>query len=107
MSPSDFTHKVPSPQSFESNLPSYIMSRSKNYLSPSYHSQATQAIIVHNDHPILTRAKTRHSKPKILLTHTEPSSIKQEFSQAHWFEAMGAEYDPCMHNALGTSQHSL
>lgn len=74
------------------------MSGSTTSLSPSFHSQATQTPRVHNDHPMLTRAKTGNSKPKIFLTYTEPSTIKQGLSQAHWFEAKKVEYESLRNN---------
>lgn len=45
-----------------------------------------------NAHPTLIHAKTCHSKPKALLYHVEPSTIKQAPSNPHWLEAMRIEY---------------
>lgn len=59
------------------------MSGSAKSLSPSFHTQATQAPCVHNDYQMLTPAKTGHSKPKVFLTHNEQSTLKQALPEAH------------------------
>lgn len=51
---------------------------------------------------MITRSKNGSLKPRVFLTHTEPSSVKQAFSCPHWLEAMKAEYSVLMHNNTWT-----
>jgi histone deacetylase 1/2 len=51
---------------------------------------------------MLTRAKDGFTQPrlehKLLLTYTEPTSVKQAFQVPEWKEAMQAEYDALLAN---------
>lgn len=98
MYPNEFTHKLSSSQSSESNLSSYNLLGSTYTLSRSYHSEATQITLVNNDHPMLTCTQVGHYKSKFFFTHIEPRSMKQTLSQVHWFEVMKDKYDSLMHN---------
>lgn len=51
-----------------------IMSLSPYFHSPSNHISLP---LLQNGHPILTRAKTGKSRPKVFLVHTDPATIKQ------------------------------
>lgn len=46
--------------------------------------------LLHNDHAMLTRAKTGKSNPKVIVAHTkiEPTSVKQALSKPEWVKAM-------------------
>ncbi|KAI5447178.1 hypothetical protein KIW84_014869 [Lathyrus oleraceus] len=48
-------------------------------LSPYFHSPSNHISLplLQNGHPILTRAKTGKSRPKVFLVHTDPATIKQ------------------------------
>lgn len=54
--------------------------------------------LVQNDHPMVTRAKARISKPSVFLAHSEPSLVKEALSQPHWFSRMKFEYDSLLKN---------
>jgi histone deacetylase 1/2 len=41
-----------------------------------------------NTHPMVTRCKTGNLKPKVLLAHSEPISVKQALSEPQWVSAM-------------------
>lgn len=71
------------PASFE--YPSLITSpynditshvQSTKSFATSIHNSIIPSFLHLNDHPMLTRAKKCHSKPKGFLTHVEPTSIK-------------------------------
>lgn len=47
---------------------------------------------------MVTRSKIGHLKPKVFLTHIEPSNIKQALSSPEWLAAMQAKYDALMQN---------
>lgn len=51
-----------------------------------------------NTHHMVTRSKIGHLKPKVFLTHIEPSNIKQALSSPEWLAAMQAKYDALMQN---------
>lgn len=57
-------------------------------LSPSIHISTHPKILHINEHPMLTRAKTHHSKPKTFLTYVEPQYVKQVISQHEQHQAM-------------------
>jgi histone deacetylase 1/2 len=52
-------------------------------------------------HPMLTRSKTRHN-PTVLVTHIEPTSVKQALQSSHWLAAMKEEYDALLRNNTWT-----
>lgn len=58
------------------------LSFSGGSLSPFFHSFQPSAPLLHNDHPMLTRAKTRKSKAKVFIaqTHVEPISATHALS---------------------------
>jgi hypothetical protein len=51
---------------------------------------------------MLTKAKDGFTQPRLqhrlLLTYTEPTSVKQAFQVPEWKEAMQAEYDALLAN---------
>jgi histone deacetylase 1/2 len=47
---------------------------------------------------MVTRCKTGNLKPKILLAHCEPTTVKQALADSQWLKAMQAEYDALMKN---------
>jgi len=51
---------------------------------------------------IHTRSKSGIFKPKVYLTHIEPSTVKQAMSQPHWFDAMQAEFNALQANNTWT-----
>lgn len=57
-------------------------------LSPSIHISTQPKILHINEHPMLTRDKTHHSKPKTFLKYVEPQSVKQIISQHKQHQAM-------------------
>ncbi|KAI5382563.1 hypothetical protein KIW84_070123 [Lathyrus oleraceus] len=59
-----------------------------------------------NVHPTTTRAKNGIVQPKIhptlLLTHMEPTTVKQALASPHWFQAMQEEYQALLKNQTWT-----
>lgn len=59
-----------------------------------------------NSHTMQTRAKFGFSQPKLeprlLLTHTEPKTVKQALADLQWKAAMQAEYDALIYNNTWT-----
>lgn len=55
-----------------------------------------------NVHPMQTRAKSGISKPKILLTHIEPTTVKQAIADPNWLGAMREEYSALLKNNAWT-----
>lgn len=52
-----------------------------------------------NTHPMITRAKVRIIKPKILIVVVRvPSSVAATLQQDEWKKAMVAEYDALQRN---------
>lgn len=51
-----------------------------------------------NTHPMVTRSKIENLKPKVFLSHVEPTTVKQALSQPKWLEAMKAKYDALIKN---------
>lgn len=47
---------------------------------------------------MITRSKTGSLKPWVLVTHTEPRTVKQALSSPDWLAAMKDEYDALMRN---------
>lgn len=47
---------------------------------------------------MITRSKTGSLKPRVLVTHTEPRTVKQALSSPDWLAAMKDEYDALMRN---------
>lgn len=41
-----------------------------------------------NNHLMLSKAKIGHSKPKVYLVHSEPTTTKQALAHPEWFNAM-------------------
>jgi histone deacetylase 1/2 len=52
----------------------------------------------HNNHPMVTRAKTDNPKPKTFLASIEPTSVKSALADPHWLQAMQAKYKALMDN---------
>jgi histone deacetylase 1/2 len=52
----------------------------------------------HNNHPMVTRAKTGNLKPKVFLSRIEPTTVKSALTDPHWLQAMQAEYKALMDN---------
>lgn len=46
-----------------------------------------------NTHSMLTQSKVEIFKPKALLTHTTPTSVKQALTDTKWLTAMNEEYN--------------
>ncbi|KAK2454628.1 putative mitochondrial protein [Trifolium repens] len=59
-----------------------------------------------NSHPMQTRAKSGISlprqNPKLLLTHTEPKTVKQALTDPKWYDAMKSEFDALQKNETWT-----
>lgn len=49
-------------------------------LSPLIQNSTTHSIQPHNAHHMLTRAKISHFKPKMILSHVKPTSVKQSIA---------------------------
>lgn len=67
-------------------------------ISPSFHTQITQAPLLVNDFSILTRYKIGKSKPKAFIVHDEPTITKQALAHPEWFQAMKSEHESLMKN---------
>ncbi|GAU19342.1 hypothetical protein TSUD_336290 [Trifolium subterraneum] len=52
----------------------------------------------HNDHSMITRAKTGNLKPKAYLSLAEPKTVKSALSDPQWLAAMQLEYKALMDN---------
>lgn len=57
---------------------------------------------VTNTHHMLTRAKTGHLKPRVFLTHMEPTSVKSAMAIPQWVSAMKDEYETLTRNGTWT-----
>lgn len=66
--------------------------------SPSIHSSIIPQVNQFNEHHMLTRAKTSHSKPIVLLAQVEPVSIKQALAHLDWLNSMKSEYEALLAN---------
>lgn len=75
-----------------------LVGHSTNSLSPSFHSLNQLSNVLLNNHPMMTRAKTRICKPKQFLIHIEPNNTKQALSYSKWYEAMKSEYESLLKN---------
>ncbi|KAI5399140.1 hypothetical protein KIW84_064500 [Lathyrus oleraceus] len=84
--------------SSETTLTSLPVTNTDVSLSPSIHRLQPSYPPPQNDHPMLTREKTEHSKPKVFIAHTEPTSVKQALLKLEWVHAMKSEYDALMAN---------
>lgn len=55
-----------------------------------------------NSHPMVTRSKNGIVKPKLkrtlLLTHINPTSVRQALATPHWFQAMKDEFQALLKN---------
>lgn len=87
----------------------HIMSQSSLNFSNLYYSlsQVIQNFYVPQIHefnllPMLTNAKTGHSKHMAILTHLEPKTFKQVLSQLKWLQAMKLEYEALLANQTWT-----
>jgi histone deacetylase 1/2 len=52
----------------------------------------------HNDHHMITRAKTGNLKPKAYLSALEPTTVRAAMSDSKWLAAMQLEYKALMEN---------
>lgn len=71
-------------------------------LSPKIQNSTAPSIKQHNAHPMLTRSKTCHSKPKMFLSHVEPTYVKQAQVHPDWCQAIKPEYDALIANQTRT-----
>jgi histone deacetylase 1/2 len=55
-------------------------------------------IFDHNNHSMVTRAKTGNLKPKVFLASIEPTTVKSALADPNWLQAMQAEYKALMDN---------
>lgn len=76
--------------------------QSTESLSHSIHNSTIPLVLNINDYPMLTISKIGHSKPKALLTHVEPTFVKQTVAQTDWHKSMKLEYDTLMANQSWT-----
>ncbi|PNX93512.1 histone deacetylase, partial [Trifolium pratense] len=51
-----------------------------------------------NNHPMITRGKTGHLKPKTFTASIEPTTIKSALASPQWLQAMKSEYKALMDN---------
>ncbi|CAJ2668100.1 unnamed protein product [Trifolium pratense] len=56
----------------------------------------------HNDHSMITRAKTGSLKPKAFLTELEPQTVRCALNDPKWIQAMKDEYQALMNNNTWT-----
>lgn len=52
----------------------------------------------HNNHSMVTRAKTGNLKPKVFLASIEPTTVKSALADPNWLQAMQADYKALMDN---------
>lgn len=88
----------PSSSSPESITPSASPSLPVQNLSSSSPSPPPLPTQNLNTHPMITRSKTGSLKPKVLLTCSEPRTVKQALSNPDWLAAMKEEYSALMKN---------
>lgn len=66
-------------------------------------SESTSPAQHHSMHPMITRSKTGSlPPPRVLLTHREPSTIRQALSCPQWLDVMKAEYAALIGNNTWT-----
>lgn len=71
-------------------------------LSPSIPNNTSPSSLVVNNHPMITRGKTRSLKPKAFVAHCEPLSLKQALEHPLWFEAMKQEFNALLNKNTWT-----
>lgn len=64
---------------------------------PSHDTYPTSSLVP-NKHPMLTRGKTGHLKPKTFLVHCEPTTFKHALAQPGWLEAVQQECNSFVSN---------
>ncbi|PNX94541.1 hypothetical protein L195_g017718 [Trifolium pratense] len=88
-----------------SNASQHIFSPSPTdesiHVSPSPSPQPLPTKKPHVPHHMLTRSKTKNN-PTVLVTHIEPTSVKQALQSSHWVTAMKEEYDALLRNNTWT-----
>lgn len=71
-------------------------------ISPSNKGHKCLSPPVTNTHPMVTCSKIVNLKSRVLLTHLEPSSVKQALTDLKWLKAMQVEYKALMNNETWT-----
>lgn len=79
-----------------------VQTPSTNSFSPLIQNSTIHSIQQFNTHPTLTRAKIGNFKPKVFLSHIEPTFVKQALAHPDWFKAMLLEYDTFLDNKSWT-----
>lgn len=54
---------------------------------------------ISSTHLMVTRSKIGNLKPKVFLSHVEPTTVKQALANPQWLPAMNDEYKALMANA--------
>ncbi|KAK2373624.1 putative mitochondrial protein [Trifolium repens] len=90
-----------SPPIQNSNASQHIFSSPSSGASSSISTPVLPTIPPRVSHHMLTRSKTKN-QPTILVTHIEPTSVKQELLSSHWHAAMKDEYDALIRNNTWT-----
>jgi histone deacetylase 1/2 len=90
-----------SPPIQTSNASQHIFSSPDSGASSSNSTPVVSTTPPRVSHHMLTRSKTKN-QPTILVTHIEPTSVKQALLSSHWHAAMKEEYDALIRNNTWT-----
>lgn len=84
---------LPLKSQIKSNPQPNIQPNSQSSPNVSSSTESLHQVHQFDEHPMLIMANTSHSTPKALLTHIEPTSVKQALSQPSWLHDMQLKYD--------------